>query len=149
MRLRCQSCRTELDLVTEQTTVEMKCPSCGSQIDLSGGQVTVTYVPPKLGRLGPFQLLEHVGRGHFGDVFKASDSRLQRTVAVKVPRTGDLADSEREAFFREARTAARLRHPNIVTVHEVDTTGEMIYIVSEFIDGVNLADLLDGKRLEA
>ena len=109
MRLRCPNCLTVLDLVADQTTVELKCPSCGSQVDLSDGQVTVTYAPPKLGNLGHFQLLEHIGRGHFGDVFKANDSRLERIVAIKVPRTADLAASEREAFVREARTAARLR----------------------------------------
>jgi hypothetical protein len=91
--------------------------------------------------------LEHVGRGHFGDVFKATDSRLQRFVAVKVPRTSDLTARERDAFLREARTAAKLRHPNIVTVHDVGTTDEGIYIASEFIDGVNLADLIAGTKL--
>lgn len=148
MRVRCSTCQTELGLVSHQATVDMTCPSCGSHVDLSGVPITVTHVPPKLGRLGPFQLLEHIGRGHFGDVFKANDSRLQRVVAIKVPRTEDLDSSEQEAFFREARTAAKLRHPNIVTVYEVDTAGETTYIASEFIDGVNLADLLDGKRLE-
>jgi serine/threonine protein kinase len=146
MRLRCQNCSTVLDLVADQATTEVVCPSCGSQVDLGGGQVTVTHATPKLGYLGHFQLLEHIGRGHFGDVFKAKDSRLQRIVAVKVPRTADLAAGEREAFFREARTAAQLRHPNIVTVHDVGSVGETTFIASEFIDGVNLADLLSGTK---
>jgi formylglycine-generating enzyme required for sulfatase activity len=147
MKLECQNCHTLLDIVTEETVVEVKCPSCGSQVDLSSAQVTVTYVPPTLGTLAHFELLEHIGRGHFGDVFKAKDSRLARLVAVKVPRTEDLDEGERETFFREARTAARLRHPNIVTVYDVGEAGETMFIASELIDGVNLADLISKGKL--
>jgi len=146
MRLRCPKCQSDFQLLKESTVVEVKCPSCGSTVDLSG-QETVTYIPPKLGHLGPFQLLEHIGRGHFGDVYKAKDSRLARIVAVKVPRTDDLSASERKAFWREARTAAGLRHPNIVTVHELGSAGDITFIASEFIDGVNLADVISGKKL--
>jgi formylglycine-generating enzyme required for sulfatase activity/ribosomal protein S27E len=148
MHLRCPNCRTDLDIVPVESAVEVKCPSCGSVVDISGTQETVEYTPPKRGRLGDFVLVEHVGRGHFGDVYKATDSRLERTVAVKIPRTSDLGFMERESFFREARTAARLRHPHIVTIHEVGTVGETIFIASEFIDGINLADRLSGKPLE-
>ena len=147
MRLRCPNCRTDLDIVPAQTAIEVKCPSCGSMVDLSGSQETVEYRPPKLGSLAHYELLEHIDRGHFGDVYKAMDSRLERIVAVKVPRSHDLGFMEREAFFREARTAASLRHPNIVTIHDVDSSGETIYIASEFIDGINLANRLSGKPL--
>src|SRR5262245_56217747 len=147
MRLRCPNCRTDLDIVPVEAAIEVKCPSCGSMVDISGNQETITYVRPRLGELGPFVLLEHIGRGHFGDVYRAKDSRLQRDVALKVPRSVDLGFMAREAFKREARTAARLRHPNIVTIHEVYSAGETIYIASEFIDGVNLADRLSGKPL--
>ncbi len=147
MRLQCPNCRTALDIVPVETAVEVKCPSCGSVVDISGSQETIEYRPPKLGRLGDFVLIDHIGRGHFGDVYKASDSRLERIVAVKIPRTADLGFMEREAFFREARTAARLKHPHIVTIHEVGTVGETIFIASEFIDGINLADRLSGSPL--
>ena len=147
MRLRCPNCRTDLDIVPAETALEVKCPSCGSVVDISGSQETIAYTPPKLGKLAHFELLEHIGRGHFGDVYKAHDSRLERIVAVKVPRSADLGFVEREAFFREARTAARLKHPNIVTVHDVDAIGKTLYIASEFIDGINLADRLSGKPM--
>lgn len=52
--------------------------------------------------------------GHFGSVWKARDTKLDRTVAVKLPRAEQLDESEREQFFREARAAAQLRHPHIV-----------------------------------
>src|SRR5687768_9669543 len=139
MRLRCPNCRTDLDILPVETTVEVKCPSCGSMVDISGSQDTIAYTPPKLGKLAHFELLKHIGRGHFGDVYKANDTRLERIVAVKIPRAADLGFMEREAFFREARTAARLRHPNIVTIHDVSSSGETIYIASEFIPGANLA----------
>ncbi|HZL88130.1 MAG TPA: protein kinase [Pirellulaceae bacterium] len=147
MRLRCPNCRTDLDVVPAPTALEVKCPSCGSVVDISGSQETIAYTPPKLGKLAHFELIEHIGRGHFGDVYKANDSRLERIVAVKVPRSQDLGFMEREAFFREARTAARLKHPNIVTVHDVDSIGNTLYIASEFIDGINLADRLSSQPL--
>ncbi|HUE71837.1 MAG TPA: protein kinase, partial [Pirellulaceae bacterium] len=148
MRLRCPNCRTDLDIIPAQAAIEVKCPSCGSVVDISGSQETIEYRPPKLGKLAHYDLLAHIGRGHFGDVYKANDSRLERIVAVKVPRAADLGFMEKEAFFREARTAARLRHPNIVTIHDVDSSGETLYIASEFIDGVNLADRLSSRPLE-
>jgi serine/threonine protein kinase/formylglycine-generating enzyme required for sulfatase activity len=148
MRVQCPNCLCDLDVVPAESVLEVKCPSCGSQVDVSSHAETVAYQPPQLGRLGPFDLVAHIGRGHFGDVYKARDSRLERLVAVKVPRTDDLIPAAREAFFREARTAARLRHANIVTVHEVNTAGEKIYIASELIDGVNLADLISGRQLD-
>ncbi len=148
MHLRCPNCQCELDVVVADQTVDVRCPSCGSHVDISSYAETRTYTLPKLGRLGPFEFIEHIGCGHFGDVFKAMDSRLQRLVAVKVPRTGDLTPAARAAFVREARTAAKLRHPHIVTVHEVMTIGETICIASELIEGVNLADLIASRRFE-
>ncbi len=148
MRLKCPNCRTDLDIVPVEASLEVKCPSCGSVVDISGSKETIEYAPLKAGRLGDFLLVDHIGRGHFGDVYKATDSRLDRTVAVKVPRTRDLGFMEREAFFREARTAARLNHRNIVTIHEVGPVGETIFIASEFIDGVTLADRLSNRPLE-
>ena len=148
MHLRCPNCHVDLDVVPVAAAIEVKCPSCGSVVDISGSQETIEYRPPKLGRLGHFVLVQHIGRGHFGDVYKATDSRLERTVAVKVPRSADLGFMERETFFREARTAARLKHPNIVTIHDVDAIGETIYIASEFVDGANLADKIARRPME-
>ena len=69
-------------------------------------------VPPR--SVGQFELVAHVGRGSFGDVWKARDTALDRTVAIKMPRRGDLSQAEADQFLREARTAAQLKHPNIV-----------------------------------
>jgi serine/threonine-protein kinase len=67
--------------------------------------------------LGKFQLLERVGLGAFGAVWKARDTELDRIVALKIPHSGLLTeDQELERFHREARAAAQLRHPHIGTV---------------------------------
>ena len=94
-------------------------------------------------KLGRLRLLEAVGTGAFGIVYKARDPQLDRTVAVKVPRASNLPDGgELDRFLREARSSAQLRHPAIVSMYEVGQEGGMPYLVSEFIDGVTLADRL-------
>jgi WD40 repeat protein len=91
-----------------------------------------------LGRLGRFELLEVLGQGGFGTVYKAHDPTLERTVALKVPRVAGDPGRARDVL-KEAKAAARLRHPNIVTVYETGQAGSTSYIATEFIDGVPLA----------
>jgi tRNA A-37 threonylcarbamoyl transferase component Bud32 len=99
-------------------------------------------------RLGKFQLLERVGVGAFGAVWRARDTELDRLVALKIPHTGLLsAEEELERFHREARSAAQLRHPGIVSVHEVVTLEGLPVIVSDFVTGVTLRDQLEVRRL--
>src|SRR5262245_2733368 len=70
-------------------------------------------------RLGKFELLEELGVGSFGTVFRARDTELDRTVAIKVLRAGRLASQEEiDRFLREARSAAQLEHPGIVAIHD-------------------------------
>src|SRR5262249_23325317 len=98
--------------------------------------------------LGKFQLLERVGIGAFGAVWKAHDTELDRIVALKIPHTGLLtSEDELERFHREARAAAQLRHPGIVTVHEVVTLEGLPTIVADFIDGVTLKNLMEIRPL--
>ena len=73
------------------------------------------------------------------------DVDLDRTVAVKIPRKGQLDPQETEQFLREARAAAQLRHPGIVSVHEVGREKDTVFIVSDLVDGVTLADRLTAQ----
>jgi tetratricopeptide (TPR) repeat protein len=95
--------------------------------------------PPRT--LGRFQLLEIIGHGTFGSVYKAVDTELDRVVAIKLPRQGHLVtDRQAFRFLREARHAARLRHPAIVPVHEVGRIDGVCFLVSDYIEGTTLAE---------
>jgi serine/threonine protein kinase len=96
-------------------------------------------VPQTLGR---YRLDTLIGAGGYGQVWKGFDPELQRTVAIKIPRSGHLSSTKRTAqFLDEARKVAQLRPPGIVSVHDVGCDGDYCYIVSDFIDGGNLAEL--------
>src|SRR6266446_1604512 len=81
-------------------------------------------------RLGPYEILAPIGAGGMGEVYKARDTRLDRTVAVKI-----CAEQFSERFEREARAVAALNHPNICTLYDVGPN----YLVMEYIEGPTLA----------
>lgn len=90
-----------------------------------------------LERLDRFQILSEIGEGGFGIVYLAWDQQLERQVAIKIPKRVRASNSG--MFIREARTASKLRHPNIVTIHDVGTLSDQIYIVSEYIPGPTIS----------
>jgi serine/threonine protein kinase len=146
VHIRCPHCRNPISLV-DLPAEEVVCPSCGSSFRLE--RESTAPWSPRGGqrRLGRFELIEAVGMGAFGTVYKARDPQLDRVVAIKVPRAGNLAtDEDRDRFLREARSAAQLRHPGIVPVHEVGEHEEAPYLVSDFVRGLTLSDLLTGRR---
>ncbi|MGQ9574898.1 MAG: protein kinase domain-containing protein [Thermoguttaceae bacterium] len=97
-------------------------------------------------RLGQFELQQYVGGGGMGRVFRACDTALGRTVAIKVLSRQQAADPELVARFRnEAQSAARLNHENIAQVYHVGEEDGLPYIVFEYIDGVNLRTLIEQK----
>jgi eukaryotic-like serine/threonine-protein kinase len=98
--------------------------------------------------IGKFQLLERVGVGGFGTVWRALDVSLNRTVAVKIPHAHLVESPEVVArFYAEARAAAQLRHPGIVTVHEVSEHNGLRILACDFVSGMSLRDLLSTRRL--
>ena len=99
------------------------------------------------GAVGRFEVIAELGSGAFGTVWKARDPTLHRLVALKIPKHGALAPDEADRFSREARAAAQLRHPNIVAVHEIGNHCGLIYIVSDFVDGRTLQDVIQGQPL--
>jgi WD40 repeat protein/tRNA A-37 threonylcarbamoyl transferase component Bud32 len=146
MHVLCPHCRNPIELVKVAPREEIACPSCGSSFRLES-EASTEWQPGTPQRLGKFELLAIVGQGAFGTVYKARDTELDRTVAVKVPRAGNLAGAqERDRFLREARSAAQLRHPSIVTVHDVGQSDGLPYLVSDFVQGVTLTDLLSSRQ---
>jgi WD40 repeat protein len=97
-----------------------------------------------IGRLGPYQVTEVLGRGGFGIVFKAFDPALHRYVAIKVL-APQLATSvaARKRFAREARAAAAVSHEHLVSIHGVDEANGLPYIVMEYVSGISLQERLD------
>lgn len=142
MRISCPHCRRAIEVVADEQAVS--CPSCGSRLNFFDETLFQAAADVKI--VAHFELIEHVGRGHFGDVWKARDVVLDRFVAVKIPRTRQLEPGTIHLFVREARAAAKLRHENIVAVHEIVQDHEAVYIVSDFIQGVTLAEELRYKR---
>jgi len=94
-------------------------------------------------KIGQFEILELVGHGAMGAVYRAIDPNIGRTVAIKVIGAGgDEAAFLRDRLLREARSAGALSHPGIVTVYQLGAEGDQAYIVMEYIDGQTLGSLL-------
>ena len=95
-------------------------------------------------RLGPYEIQSAIGAGGMGEVYKARDTRLDRSVAIKVLPPEFSADPDRRARFeREAKTIAGLNHPHICTLHDVGEHDGATYLVMEHLQGETLADRLD------
>jgi formylglycine-generating enzyme required for sulfatase activity/serine/threonine protein kinase len=111
--------------------------------DIALGFLEPSAKPGSLGRLGHYEVLEVLGRGGFGVVVKAFDEVLHRVVAIKVLASHLAATSPpRKRFLREARSAARIRHENVVTIHAVEEQ-PVPHLVMEFIPGQTLQEKLD------
>ena len=123
MRIRCPHCHHPIETIENDPLVEIDCPSCGSNFSLISGH-TATRAGRMSRTIGHFQLLEVLGQGAFGSVWKARDAELDRIGAIKMPREQFLDEIERERFLREARAAAQLRHgESSVSTKSAEATG--------------------------
>ena len=138
LRIRCPSCRHGFVIRADVELTGLECPCCRNRFSLAG-QERETERANALATIANFELLERVGMGGFGSVWKARDTELDRIVALKIPRQGRLGSDDVDEFLHEARIAAQLQHPNIVRVFEVGRDQDVVYIVSEFMQGRSLA----------
>ena len=97
MHIHCPHCRSPVEVVEDQELRDVICPSCGSSFNLLPDE-TVTRVARERKALGHFELIERIGIGAFGEVWTAHDTELDRTVAIKLPRKGQLTAEEAESF---------------------------------------------------
>ena len=95
-----------------------------------------------------YQVLEKIGEGGMGAVYKALDTHLQRVVALKVLPDDKVSDLDRRRrFIQEARAASSLNHPNIITVHDADVDAGIHFIAMEYVDGATLRRTIGGHGL--
>src|SRR3974390_3447542 len=133
------------------------CPNCLMALNLQTETVLTGDAPSAQPPLPPEQIsphfpqleiLECLGRGGMGVVYKARQKSLDRLVALKILAPEREKDPQfAERFAREAKTLAQLNHPSIVTVHDFGEAGGLFYLVMELVDGVNLRQLLHSGRL--
>lgn len=132
------------------------CPSCGLDLTSAApvGAATAQSVADKSeadlvreALKSEYELLEELGRGGMAIVYRASERQLEREVAVKVLPFSLAFDAEFvERFQREARTAARLEHPNIIPIYRVGQSGRVIYFVMKLLRGQSLSRILSARR---
>lgn len=147
---------TEPPTVPPTTEVPAAHPTGHDRQELNDEPATVAYqalpspaAPGQTTVFGSYELLEQLGHGGMGVIYKARDLQLERVVALKMVRGGLLAHPEDLArFFREAHAAARLRHPNIVPIHEINQVQKHHYYTMDYIPGGCLAQHMDQFRDE-
>jgi serine/threonine protein kinase len=108
----------------------------GKILDERAAADTVSLAPAS--RLGPYEIVSRLGRGGMGEVYRARDPRLGRDLAIKILSPYLASEGARRRFEQEARAAAALSHPNIVTVYDVGEAEGLLYIAMEFLEGCTL-----------
>jgi serine/threonine protein kinase len=148
----CESVLQTLDTHTDPLVAGLRQPAeLGADVPPALLTAALSALGPRPpGRVGKFELLEEIGNGSFGTVFRAVDTELGREVAIKILRAGRLAGAaDTERFLREARSAAQLKHPGIVSLFEAGRTEDGVcYLVEELVRGATLAERLRGGPLD-
>src|SRR5579883_3233018 len=170
LRMVCGDCLRSVELMVDDPYgSDSKCPFCGGMIDHRLSEIETREYKPEpgggppagelltwterwskgtLGTLGRFQLRELLGDGGFGEVYQAFDPRLDRDVALKVLKQANPGERVMERFFREARAAARLDHPNIVAVLDAGHEAGRCWIAYQYVPGRTLANHREQRKVD-
>ncbi len=167
MLVKCPRCSFGFEAASTHSVRRAVCPRCGKPFDAFAAGETVSFEKvdgdDSTVALGPsspvgsavgqqfheYRILEELGRGGMGVVYKAEQETLHRTVALKVIRAGEAASlDEIQRFLREAAAVARLRHPNIVTIYELDVHEGTYYYTMDYIAGPNIEELIGEKGMD-
>ncbi len=160
MTYSCPHCQGRFDFLPEPGRTEAFCPRCGKTFDPGTAQAapaaweTPTAIAPQVDEaiapgtlLGQYRIEALLGRGGMGAVYRATQTSLERAVAIKVlPRPLAAAPEFVERFHREAKALAGLSHPHVVAIHDKGETNGLCYFVMELIDGTSLRQLLATRR---
>src|SRR5204862_1375541 len=100
---------------------------------------------PEPTQIGRYEIVSRLGQGGMGSLYLAKDPKIGRLVAIKLVRADFDSPEARQRFAREAQSAGTLRHPNIVTIFDVDEFGGLPYIAMEYVDGETLSEVVRRK----
>lgn len=137
LRIHCPRCRRPIDISADGELTSLVCTACHAKFNVAGDQAE-SQRAEAIATVAHFDLLERIGMGGFGTVWKARDTQLDRVVALKIPRRGLLTPEMLDDFLHEARTAAQLTHPNIARIFQIGRDGDVVYFIGQFMEGKSL-----------
>ncbi|MEP3478941.1 MAG: protein kinase [Fuerstiella sp.] len=151
MKFRCPNCNHAIHILDrsdpEATLVQsdVTCPSCESRFSLKPAEEE-TSLPDKISSVGHFEIRRLLGHGSYGAVFLAWDPELDRLVALKVPRETSSPRKSSRSFISEARAAAGIQHPNVMSIYEIGEYQSGHYIACQYVEGVTLKQWLQERE---
>jgi serine/threonine protein kinase len=144
------ACPDDAEVRSEVESLLVHAGSSGSFLEGGAVRGSLDIKPVLIAgqKLDRFEIIELLGRGGMGEVYRARDQRLHRDIAIKVLRSlRSLSEAQRRRFIQEAETASALSHPNIITIHDVGEADGTPYIAMECVAGQTLAALIGPGRL--
>jgi tetratricopeptide (TPR) repeat protein len=141
-----RACAGDAELRREVQSLLEADAQAGKFMDTSGTRAATDQLAPGA-RFGPYEIVDLLGEGGMGQVYRAQDARLGREVAIKVLAPGTRGEEAVRRFEQEARAAGSLNHPNILDVHDIGVHEGAPYIVAELLQGTTLRARMEGKPL--